>query len=80
MSASYTCPICGTTTTHPVDVAEHYCPRCHQFEDVTRDAVVAYEHGDLRREDLERLTAGTGFTVPRLQRALGEGPGGHDDR
>lgn len=76
----YACPICGMTTLRPEDVAERYCPWCHQFEDVTRAAVDAYEHGDLRREELERLTAGTGFTVPHIQRALGEGQGVDDDR
>lgn len=28
---SFTCPICGLTTYHPMDVLNRYCDRCHVF-------------------------------------------------
>lgn len=28
---SITCPRCGMTSHHPVDVAERYCGNCHTF-------------------------------------------------
>jgi hypothetical protein len=69
---SFTCPLCSTTTWHPDDVAERYCPECHAFPDDVRAAVTAEARGDLDRAELERLTAGTGFSVPGIQRALGD--------
>lgn len=67
------CPVCGTELRHPDDVRENYCPRCHVFLDDLKVAVDAVECGDLTQADLERLTAGTGFTVPHIQRALQDG-------
>lgn len=32
----YICPWCGAVTRHPDDVANKYCPRCHEFEDMRR--------------------------------------------
>jgi hypothetical protein len=29
--ASFTCPVCGRTSYHPKDIAEHYCGACHKF-------------------------------------------------
>lgn len=31
MSKTYTCAICDTTTHHPEDVRQGYCPECHAF-------------------------------------------------
>jgi RNase P subunit RPR2 len=28
---SITCPQCGATSTHPTDIADGYCGRCHEF-------------------------------------------------
>lgn len=28
-----TCPWCGATSTHPTDIAERYCGRCHRWHD-----------------------------------------------
>jgi hypothetical protein len=65
-AVEFTCKFCGTTTRHPDDVSERYCPVCHVFvEDVVR---ATEELGDAL---LERLVAGTGFTVPRIQRPSG---------
>jgi hypothetical protein len=69
---TFTCPFCGTTTGHPEDVAERYCSVCNVFADDVGRAADAVERGELSQADLERLTAGTGFTVPRIQRALGD--------
>lgn len=33
---SFTCPRCGRTSWHPVDVAEGYCGRCHDWTGVQR--------------------------------------------
>lgn len=30
---SITCPQCGRTSFHPVDVRERYCGACHRFHD-----------------------------------------------
>jgi ribosomal protein S27AE len=32
--AHYTCPRCGAVSCHPTDLAERYCGRCHQFEEL----------------------------------------------
>ena len=32
--ASITCPVCGMTSYHPVDIAEGYCGNCHDFTGV----------------------------------------------
>jgi hypothetical protein len=69
---SFSCPLCHTTTWHPSDVAERYCPECHAFPDDVRVTVRANQRRELGDAELERLTAGTGFTVPRIQRALGD--------
>jgi hypothetical protein len=34
---SITCPECGATSSHPQDVRQGYCPRCHWW---TSDAVL----------------------------------------
>jgi uncharacterized Zn finger protein (UPF0148 family) len=68
-----TCPLCKTPLRHPDDVRDNYCPRCHIFIDFVGEVVDAVSAGDLTDADLERLTAGTGFTVPRIQRALRPG-------
>lgn len=73
--SGFTCPLCGATTTHPPDVAERYCPRCHQFPELLRSASEAVDRGDLSDGELERLAAGTGFTVPAIQRAFGKDDG-----
>lgn len=73
--SGFTCPFCQTTTTHPVDVAERYCPVCSVFVDQVSEAADAVGRGELSEADLLRLAAGTGFTVPGIQRALREGRG-----
>jgi hypothetical protein len=73
MATDPACPICWTELRHPDDVRERYCPRCHIFLDDVKAAVDAMERGELTEADIERLTAGTGFTVPRIQRALQDG-------
>jgi hypothetical protein len=30
---SITCDVCGWTSYHPRDIAEHYCGHCHRFLD-----------------------------------------------
>ena len=32
--ASITCPVCGMTSYHPVDIAEGYCGNCADFTGV----------------------------------------------
>jgi hypothetical protein len=29
--ASFTCPVCGAVSHHPVDAAEEYCGNCHDW-------------------------------------------------
>jgi hypothetical protein len=31
MTAVFTCPCCGATSSHPEDLAHGYCSRCHAF-------------------------------------------------
>ena len=31
MPDSITCPKCGLTSNHPMDIAQRYCGNCHQF-------------------------------------------------
>jgi hypothetical protein len=74
--AKFTCPFCATSTRHPHDVRERYCPVCHVFVDLVAEAAAAVRCGDLPPEGLIRLAAGTGFTVDGIQRALGHAGGG----
>jgi hypothetical protein len=30
-SVKFTCPVCGMTSYHPIDVAEGYCGDCHDW-------------------------------------------------
>lgn len=33
-SGSITCLVCGASSSHPQDISERYCPRCHQFHEI----------------------------------------------
>lgn len=43
-AGTFTCPACDTTTRHPCDVADLYCPRCHWW---TGNPVLAWTRPDL---------------------------------
>lgn len=70
--SAFKCPFCGTESRHPDDVQERYCSVCDVFVDDVRTASDAVGRGDLPAGDLERLAAGTGFSVDGIQRALRE--------
>jgi hypothetical protein len=42
---SITCPFCGATSTHPLDIQERYCPACKRYavEEPDRDPTAKLE-------------------------------------
>ena len=36
---SITCPVCGKTSYHPMDIAEGYCGYCHRWTSEPADTV-----------------------------------------
>lgn len=61
---SITCPACGRTSYHPVDVMEGYCGHCHAFT-----SPKLAERRAMTSDELEKLNAGTGFALPSGLRA-----------
>jgi hypothetical protein len=61
MTESFTCPDCGRTSHHPMDVTNRYCGACHRFHPLSaRDELVGFLLSDeyrglLRRAILSRL-------------------------
>lgn len=62
---SITCPRCGTTSPHPVDVREGYCSTCRAFT-----SPPLAQRRTMSDAELEALNASTGFSMPRIKAAL----------
>lgn len=91
MSDTITCPRCGMTSAHPMDLAEGYCGNCHDW---TRDDRVMFlrqytiydhpldcpESWVVREWQIKRGSAepvpGPAWTAPTLQAARGLIPTG----
>lgn len=61
-SSKITCPRCGRTSFHPVDVMEGYCGNCRKFTSPRLDV--------RRRGELELVDAGAGFSIAGIKAAL----------
>lgn len=53
---SITCPFCGATSTHPLDIQERYCPACKRYavEGPERDPAAKLEALADKSEELAR--------------------------
>ena len=48
---SFTCPECGATSHHPMDVRDGYCGRCHDWTGARSRVEVRPRAGGVRRRD-----------------------------
>ena len=48
--ATFTCPRCGATSAHPLDVAEGYCGACHDWTGAQRSSQRLAEQPQSDRE------------------------------
>jgi hypothetical protein len=47
----FTCPRCGATTAHPVDVLMSYCGKCHAWAGGMTHDQMQYVHEQVQAED-----------------------------
>lgn len=47
--ASFTCPVCGLVSHHPIDISQGYCGRCHDFTGVPDDTARRMSATDVDR-------------------------------